>query len=230
MILDGHCHIWENWPYQPPVPDAASRARAEQLLYEMDANRVERAVVICARLGDNAGNVDYAFEAARRHRGRLIVFPDLECKWAADYRTPGARDRLADALGRSQFAGFTMYLDEAEDGSWLTSDEGLAFFALAVEHRLIASLSVMPHQAPAVTALAEAFPPCRSCSTISLSSARAAPRPPTVLHSCSLPPAVRTSQSSIRGWAMSLRPSRITPIQSSQIFPASLRQPLARRA
>ena len=158
MIFDGHCHIWENWPYQPPPPDVASRARAEQLLYEMDANGVECAIVICARLGDNAGNVDYAFEAARRHRGRLIVFPDLECKWAADYRTPGARDRLADALGRWQFAGFTMYLDEAEDGSWLNSDEGLAFFALAAERKLIASLSVMPHQAPAVIALAVAFP------------------------------------------------------------------------
>jgi predicted TIM-barrel fold metal-dependent hydrolase len=154
VIFDGHCHIWENWPYQPPPPDVASRARAEQLLYEMDANGVECAIVICARLGDNAGNVDYAFEAAQRHRGRLIVFPDLECKWAADYSTPCARDRLADALGRWQFAGFTTYLDEAEDGSWLTSDEGLAFFALAAERKLIASLSVIPHQAPAVTALA----------------------------------------------------------------------------
>lgn len=158
MILDGHCHIWENWPYQPPVPDVASRASAEQLLYEMDANSVERAVVICARIGNNAGNVDYAVDAARRHGGRLIVFPDLECKWSADYRTPGARDRLAAALERWQFSGFTMYLDEAEDGSWLTSDEGGAFFALAVKHRLIASLSVMPHQVPAVTALAEGFP------------------------------------------------------------------------
>ena len=35
MIFDGHCHAWENWPYQPAVPDPQSRARAEQLLYEM---------------------------------------------------------------------------------------------------------------------------------------------------------------------------------------------------
>lgn len=158
MILDGHCHIWENWPYQPPVPDVAARARAEQLLYEMDANGVERAVVICARIGDNAGNVDYAFDAARRHGGRLVVFPDLECRWSADYRTRGARDRLAAALNRWQFAGFTMYLDESEDGTWLTGDEGLAFFDLAAERKLISSLSVMPHQLPAVIGLAEAFP------------------------------------------------------------------------
>lgn len=158
MIIDGHCHVWENWPYQPPVPDVATRARAEQLLYEMDAHGVERAVVICARLGDNAGNVDYAMEAAARHPGRLIVFPDLESKWLPDYQTPGARDRLERALRRWSFRGFTLYLTEEEDGSWLTSDEGRAFFALAAERRLIASLSVMPHQAPAVVALAQAFP------------------------------------------------------------------------
>ena len=46
MIIDGHCHIWENWPYQPPVPDESLRARAEQLLYEMDRAGVERAAVI----------------------------------------------------------------------------------------------------------------------------------------------------------------------------------------
>ena len=158
MILDGHCHVWENWPYQPPVPDIASRGRAEQLLYEMDVHGVERAVVICARIGDNAGNVDYAMDAATRHAGRLIVFPDLESKWLPDYQTPGARARLEAALSRWSFPGFTTYLTEEEDGSWLTGDEGRDFFALAAERKLIASLSIMPHQAPAVIALAELFP------------------------------------------------------------------------
>ena len=31
MIVDAHCHVWERWPYQPPVPDPDARARAEQL-------------------------------------------------------------------------------------------------------------------------------------------------------------------------------------------------------
>lgn len=158
MIIDGHCHVWENWPYQPPVPDGPSRARAEQLLYEMDAHGVEQAVVICARIGDNAGNIDYAFGAAARHPGRLVVFPDLESRWLPDYQQPGARTRLETALVRWPFRGFTIYLTEPEDGSWLTGEDGRAFFALATERRLIASLSVMPHQTPAVAALAEAFP------------------------------------------------------------------------
>lgn len=158
MIIDGHCHIWENWPYQPAVPDPQSRARVEQLLHEMDINGVERAVIICARIGDNPHNVDYAFEMAACHPGRLIVFPDLECRWSADYRRPGAVIRLQQALARWDFVGFTLYLDEADDGAWLTGAEGRPFFALAAEHRLIASISVLPHQMPGLVALARAFP------------------------------------------------------------------------
>jgi predicted TIM-barrel fold metal-dependent hydrolase len=90
MIVDAHTHVWESWPYVPSVPDPKSRGRVEQLLYEMDAAGVERSVVICARIGENSGNVDYAFEAAHRHAGRVVVFPDLECKWAPDFRSPGA--------------------------------------------------------------------------------------------------------------------------------------------
>lgn len=116
MIIDAHCHAWETWPYQPPVPDPA-RGRVEQLLHEMDSNGVERAVIICARIGDNPGNVDYAMDAARRWPGRLTVFPDLESRWSPDYRTPGASQRLREALRRWQFAGLTMYLAESEDGS-----------------------------------------------------------------------------------------------------------------
>lgn len=158
MIFDAHTHVWETWPYDPPVPDPDSRARAEQLLYEMDSAGVERALVICARIGNNPGNVDYALEAARRHDGRLVIFPDLECRWSAEHRESGARDRLARALARWDFRGFTLYLDERETGSRLTSADGQAFFALAAERGLLVSLSIVPHQIPAVISLAGLFP------------------------------------------------------------------------
>jgi predicted TIM-barrel fold metal-dependent hydrolase len=158
MIVDAHCHAWERWPYQPPVPDPHSRALVEQLLFEMDANGVGRAVVICAAIGDNPRNVDYVMDAARRHPGRLAVFPDLECRWAGTCGTPGAARRLELALSRWEFPGFTLYLDEAGDGGWLGGEEGRAFFAQAAERRLIASLSILPHQAPAVGALAARHP------------------------------------------------------------------------
>jgi predicted TIM-barrel fold metal-dependent hydrolase len=158
VIVDGHCHVWERWPYQPPVPDPESRARAEQLLYEMDANGVARAVIVCAAIGDNPRNADYAFEAAARHPGRFVVFPDLECRWAPEYRTPGAARRLEQALSRWDFAGFALYLDETDDGRWLDGEEGAAFFALADGRRLIASISILPHQAPAVGVVASRHP------------------------------------------------------------------------
>lgn len=158
MIVDGHCHVWETWPYQPPVPDPHGRGRVEQLLYEMDTNGVDHAVVICAGIGENSANADYAFDAARRYPGRLTVFPDLECRWQQTYQTPGAAQRLRDAMRRWSFRGFTLYLTEAEDGSWLVGDEGLAFFRLASEHRLLASLSVLPRQVPHVVALARKLP------------------------------------------------------------------------
>lgn len=158
MIVDAHVHVWETWPYQPEVPDPSSRARADQLLYEMDAAGVDRAVIICAAIGANPRNTDYAFEAASRHSGRLIVFPDLECRWSPHFRTPGAAARLQEALARWAFSGFTVYLDPEEDGDWLTDSEGREFFALATEAGLLVSLSALPHQMPAVGALAGLFP------------------------------------------------------------------------
>lgn len=158
MIVDAHCHIWERWPYERPVPDPVDDARAESLLARMDAAGVERAVVVCAAIGGNERNVDYAFEAAARHAGRLVVFPDIDCFWHPEHRTPGAAGRLHAALDRWKFRGFTHYLSEAEDGGWLVGDEGQAFFGLAAERGLVASLSAMPHQMEMVCRLAAMFP------------------------------------------------------------------------
>lgn len=158
MTIDAHTHIWQNWPYLPPVPDPDTRARAEQLLFQMDQHDVEQAIIICARIGENPGNVDYAFDAAARHAGRLVVFPDLECRWAADFRSPGAVERLENALSRWDCVGFTHYLDAGEDGSWLTGPEGLPFMQLAADKSLLLSLHALPHQLAAVGALAARLP------------------------------------------------------------------------
>ena len=158
MIMDSHCLAWESWPYEPPVPDRQTRGRAEQLIFEMDEAGVESAVMICAAIGDNPHNVDYAIESALKHDRRFVVFPDLECRWDPAYRTPGAAARLERALSRWDFAGFTMYFDEAEDGSWMDGEDGRAFFDLAAANWLVASLSVVPHQMPAVAALAARHP------------------------------------------------------------------------
>ncbi len=143
MIIDSHCHAWTTWPYDSTVPDPEARGRIEQLLFEMDRNGVDKAILICARIDFNPDNNEYVAEAAKRHPDRIVPFPDVDCSWSPEYHTPGAVDRLRAVTDRWPIAGFTHYVAERNDG-WLVSTEGRAFFALAAERNLIASLAVGP--------------------------------------------------------------------------------------
>jgi predicted TIM-barrel fold metal-dependent hydrolase len=158
MIIDSHCHAWLRWPYQPPVPDPDSRGRIEQLLFEMDQNGVDRAVVVCARIDHNPDNNDYIADEVRRRPDRLAQFADVDCSWWPTYHTPGAAERLSEAAETLPIAGFTHYLKDTDDGRWLHSQDGLAFFQVAAERKLIASISCRPHHQPAIRTVAEAFP------------------------------------------------------------------------
>lgn len=128
------------------------------LLFDMDRLGIEAAVLICASIGTNTANQDYAFGMAEAHPGRFLVFPDLECNWFGIPRRTGAAGRLEAALARWSFPGFTVYLDENESGAWLEDADAAAFFGLAAEKRLIVSLSAFPHQMGHVAALAERQP------------------------------------------------------------------------
>jgi predicted TIM-barrel fold metal-dependent hydrolase len=141
VIIDSHCHAWTTWPYDTTVPDPESRGRIEQLLFEMDRNGVDKAVLICARIDFNPDNNAYVAEMATRFPDRIIPFPDVDCVWSPEYHTPGAADRLRAAINRWSTAGFTHYVGEDND-SWLRSDEARAFFDLAAERDLVASLAI----------------------------------------------------------------------------------------
>ncbi len=158
MIIDSHCHAWTYWPYQPPVPDPESRGRIEQLLHEMDRHGVDQAVVICAQIDHNPHNNDYIAEQVQRYPTRLIQFADIDSEWSSTYHRPGAAERLRAAAERYRLKGFTHYLKNDDDGAWLLSDEGLAFFQVAAEKRLIASLSCRPRHQPVLRQVAEQFP------------------------------------------------------------------------
>ncbi len=162
MIIDSHCHAWRRWPYQPPVPDDESRGRVEQLLFEMDQNGVDEAVVVCANIHRNPDNNDYIWEESRKHPTRLHFFPDIDSGGEGRpdlYHKPGAADRLRRAIQRwPGIKGFNHYLLPDDDGSWLYSREGLEFFQVAAEARLIASIACGPHHQPAIRRLAERFP------------------------------------------------------------------------
>jgi predicted TIM-barrel fold metal-dependent hydrolase len=157
-IIDAHCHAWHHWPYQPPVPDPLSRAHADRLLWEMDQCGVASAILISASIDHNPDNADDSASCARASGGRLLAFPDVDCRWHPAHHSAGAAQRLQAVVQRLNPIGFTHYLFEDRDPSWLLSDDGLAFFAAADALRLIVSLACGARQMPTVTRLADRFP------------------------------------------------------------------------
>jgi predicted TIM-barrel fold metal-dependent hydrolase len=158
MIIDAHCHAWDRWPYDPPVPDPETRGRLGQLVYEMDAAGVNQALLVCAQIRDNLNNNEDVARAAQATPGRIHLVADLDCEWSPTYHTPGAAARLRTMAQHLPLAGFTHYLRREEDGAWLDSAEGGEVFETAAELGLLASIACYPHQQPAVRAAARLSP------------------------------------------------------------------------
>jgi L-fuconolactonase len=159
MIIDSHCHAWRTWPYEPPVPDPENRGTVEQLLFEMDQNGVDQAVVVCARIEHNPDDNDYVAGCLLRYPGRLHQFADVDCSWTETYHAPGAATRLSQAIDRYGLKGFTHYVrGDDDDAAWFLSSEGLAFLQVAADRKQIVSLSISADFQPVVRQLAERFP------------------------------------------------------------------------
>jgi L-fuconolactonase len=158
MIVDSHSHAWRYWPYQPPVPDPTSRGLVEQLVFEMDQEGVDRAVIVAARIDHNPDNNDYVAECVRRYPDRLYQFADVDCSWTDTYHTPGAAQRLRDAVRRYQLRGFTHYIRPDDDGAWFFAEDGQAFLRTAMELGQIASISHRAEFLPVVRRLAREYP------------------------------------------------------------------------
>ncbi|MHA4816154.1 amidohydrolase family protein [Streptomyces aculeolatus] len=149
MIIDAHCHVWRRWPYTPDVPDPRRRGSVRALLYEMDQANVDRALVVCARIGGtdrrtaNPDNNHFVAAAVTRHPDRLAAVVDVDSRWSAEYHRPGAADRLAAAVTATGAVGVTHYLANEDDG-WLQTDEAKEFFRRAAALGLIVSLHAPP--------------------------------------------------------------------------------------
>ena len=156
MIIDCHTHTWEYWPYNPPVPDHESHGRVEQLLWEMDRNQVDQAVLVCARIDHNPDNNDYVAKCVGKYPDRLIQFADVDCSWTETYHLPGAAQRLTEAAEKYHLTGYTHYL--RSDYEWFESEEGLEFFETTASLNLIASLALGAGWHPALRRLAQQFP------------------------------------------------------------------------
>ena len=158
MIVDSHCHAWTYWPYEPPVPDPESRGVVEQLIDQMDRTGVEQATIVSAQIEHNPANNDYIAASVRRFPSRLYQYADVDSFWSDTYHAPGAAKRLEQATEKWPIKGFTHYLATEDDGAWMNSREGIAFFALARDAGLIASIACSPHHQPALRKVAERFP------------------------------------------------------------------------
>lgn len=156
MIVDSHTHAWARWPYEPPVPDEATKGSVEHLIHEMDQNGVAEAVIVSARIEKNLDNNAYGAAAVRRYPTRLHQFADVDCVWSPEYHTPGAVARLRVAAETLPIAGFTHYVGD-NDG-WFRSDEGRAFFRFAAERKLIASIAMGPAWAADLGAICAEHP------------------------------------------------------------------------
>ena len=102
MLADSHCHAWRHWPYDNSVPDPDYRGSIEALLYEMDTHGVERAAIVCARIGRGSGgsgfgnedNNAYVSAFARKHPDRISAWVDFDCAWRTEHHQIGAPKRL----------------------------------------------------------------------------------------------------------------------------------------
>ena len=157
MIVDSHCHAWSYWPYEPKVPDPESKGTVEQLIWEMDHNGVEQACIVAAQIEHNPDNNDYVAAKLREYPNRLHLFADVDSVWSDTYHKLGAVERLEAAIKRWPMRGVTHYLAD-DDGSWLTSDQGMEWFAAIAENKLIASIACQPQHQPALRKVAEKYP------------------------------------------------------------------------
>ena len=91
-IIDSHCHAWETWPYSSDVPDPESRGVVEQLLYEMDLNDVNEAVIVSAQIRHNPENNAYGAAQVEAYPDRLHQFVDLDSFWSQTYHPAREND------------------------------------------------------------------------------------------------------------------------------------------
>ena len=145
MIIDSHCHAWKIWPYLPEVPDPESHGSIEILLNKLTQNNVDLATIVCAEIFNNFDNNLYIYNEIKNYPNKFLQLVDIDSMWSETYHTSGATKRLESAIKKYNMLGFTHYMAKEDDGSWLNSSEGIDFFRLASDNKLIASLAIAPH-------------------------------------------------------------------------------------
>lgn len=134
---DSHVHAWPNWPYVGPGPSSD----VDALLTSLDANEVERALVVAARLAGQPHNNEYVLEAARMHPDRLWAAVEVGAFFAPD--EPSGAGELRRLIESGPVSAVALFPDPARPG-WLTGDEGSAVLAVVAEYGLVVSVAAPP--------------------------------------------------------------------------------------
>ncbi len=158
LIIDSHCHAWNYWPYSPAVPDPLSRGTVEQLIHQMDIHHVQQATIVSAEIEHNPDNNEYVASAISKYPGRLHQFADIDSVWSATHHQSGAAKRMEKMISTFHPKGFTHYLSEKDDASWLNTRDGIDFLSLANEAGMIFSVACYPRQQAVLRKIAERFP------------------------------------------------------------------------
>ena len=159
MIVDTHVHVWEVPPVAPvgqtsprPIDPPAEPATAEELLEDMDAHGVDKAVLVQASFStwDNG----YIADSARKYPDRFVGMG------LADPLDPNNASAVRYWIEDRGLAGFRlhpMYYDEAV----LDADRNEAMWEVIDELGAVVQLHMLAHHASQVATVAEKHPNVR---------------------------------------------------------------------
>jgi predicted TIM-barrel fold metal-dependent hydrolase len=156
LVTDAQIHIWElDRPDRPWPKDARTTPHieggwsAEQMLAEMEAAGVDRAVIVPPSWAGESN--DYAIESSERYRGRFAVMGRF------DPEAPDVRERLAGWLDQPHMLGIRLTFNTPRFVQWL-ADGTLDWFWAECERLRIPLMCQLARQMNHAEQIAERHP------------------------------------------------------------------------
>ena len=151
MIIDAHTHVFD----PGLAPAAAGAGTSARLEAEMEANGVDRALLI-AMIGKDSDSNARSIQCEHESPRRFTAFPSVDSMNSPTYHTPGAADRL-EAL-HELHGGIRGFAHYCRDYEWFETPEGRRFLAKAAELKHTISIAVFAPGLEVLARVAQRFP------------------------------------------------------------------------